>query len=144
MMLQTRPYNRTGVFSDVFREPFFADFFPKREMPLMKTDIKEEKDNYLIEIDLPGYDKSDIRADLKDGYLTVSVQKKEEKEEKDEKTNYIHRERFAGSCKRRYFVGSRLTQEDIKASFTEGVLRLTVPKEENLKLEEKNNMITIE
>lgn len=144
MMLSTRRYGR-NFFEDMFGgDPFFSDFFKKEETALMKTDIKEQDGTYLLDMDLPGYGKEDISAELKDGYLTVTAQKNQENDEKDEEGNYLRRERYYGSCKRSFYVGENIKQEDIKASFKDGVLQLQVPKAEAPKLEDKSKYIAIE
>jgi len=110
-------------FEDVFDDPFFE----RKDIKLMKTDIKEEDGNVVVEIDLPGYDKEDIKVDLEDGYLTVKAEKNEKKED-DKKGKYIRRERFMGMCSRSYYVGNSVRHEDIKANFKNGILTLTYPK----------------
>lgn len=94
---------------------------------LMKTDIKETKDGFVISMDLPGYAKEDIQAELKEGYLTVSATKNKETEEQD--AQFIRKERFQGTCKRSFYVGDYLKESDIKAGYKDGVLELTFPKE---------------
>ena len=81
---------------------------------LMKTDIKEMKDGYELEIDLPGFKKDEVTAELKDGYLTVSAETNTKKE------------------------------EDIKAEFKHGILKLFVPKKEAKPAVEEKKYITIE
>ena len=103
---------------DLFDDVFGDSFFNEGASRLMKTDIKEKKNEYIIDIDLPGYDKEDIKIDLQDGYLKVSAEKKEEKEYKHAK--YLKRERFTGMCSRSYYVGDNLKEEDIKANFKTG------------------------
>ena len=83
----------------------------------------------MIDMELPGYTKEDIQAELKDGYLTISANHTENKDEKDNKGKYLRRERFQGTCKRTFYVGEDIRQEDIKAAFQNGVLRLAVPKQ---------------
>lgn len=128
-----------NFFDDMFEFPFTKsdDAAKKQGMPIMKTDIQEHEGNYLLDIELPGYKKEDVKAELNDGYLTVSAEKNEEKEEKDKRGNYIRRERYTGQCQRSFYVGKYVTQEDIKASFEEGVLKIQVPKMEQPKVEEK-------
>lgn len=128
-----------NFFDDMFEFPFTKsdDAAKKQRMPIMKTDIQEHEGNYLLDIELPGYKKEDVKAELNDGYLTVSAEKNEEKEEKDKRGNYIRRERYTGQCQRSFYVGKYVTQEDIKASFEEGVLKIQVPKMEQPKVEEK-------
>ena len=99
--------------------------------------------NYLVEMELPGYAKEDIKADLKDGYLTITAHKNETKEEKDARGKCIHKERYTGTCNRRFYVGEDVTQEDIKAAFKDGVLTLQIPQEVQ-KQEEQPKLITIE
>ena len=127
----------------MFSDPFFSRSYDHTSAQIMKTDIHEKDGNYLVEMELPGYAKEDIKADLKDGYLTISATKNETKEEKDAKGNCIRKERYTGSCNRSFYVGDQVTQEDIKASFKDGVLALQVPKEIQ-KVEEQPKLITIE
>ncbi|WP_419726106.1 Hsp20/alpha crystallin family protein [Terrisporobacter petrolearius] len=129
-----------NMFDDMFRDPFFTNSSTTK---LMKTDIQEKDNNYILDMDLPGYDKSDIKAQLKDGYLTITAQKNTSKEDKDEKGNYIRRERYCGKCSRSFYVGENLKEEDIKASFNNGILKLTFPKEVGKK-EEEIKYITID
>ncbi len=124
MMLMPR---RNDLFDDFFRGD---EFFTKRERNLMKTDIKELKDKYVFEVDLPGFDKENINLSLRDGYLEISA--KTEREEKDEdEEKYLHSERFYGECSRSFYVGDSVTEEDIDAEFKNGILRVNVPKIED-------------
>ena len=127
----------------MFRDPFFSRPFENATSQIMKTDIHEKDGNYMIEMELPGYAKEDIKADLKDGYLTISAVRNETKEEKDAKGNCVRKERYTGSCNRSFYVGDRVTQEDIKAAFKDGVLALQVPKDVP-KAVEQPKLITIE
>ena len=120
---------------DLFDDVFGDSFFNEGASRLMKTDIKEIDDGYEIEVDLPGYNKEDIQLEIDNGYLTVTAKKDEEDEEK----KYIHKERYIGECSRSFFVGKDVKEEDIKAKFKNGTLKLTVPKkDENAKSEKKN------
>ena len=105
----------------------------------MRTDIKESDEGYTMEVEVPGVDKSDIRLDLKEGYLTISVNKSE-KQESGKKENYIHRER-SFSCSRSYYVGD-ISKDEIKAKYENGMLNVFIPKEDKKKAEESH--ITIE
>lgn len=109
----------------------------------MRTDIREKEDAYEIAMDLPGFKKEDVTAELHDGYLTVSASRSESNDEKDEKGNYIRRERYSGAYKRSFFVGKDVEQDDIHAKFEDGVLKLEIPKDVPKKVEEKK-VITIE
>ena len=132
MMMIPRKRNEFDLFDDMFRDPFFE----RKEMNLMRTDIREKGDNYIIEIDLPGYDKEDIQIEMEKGYLKVSAKTTKETDN-SENEKYIHKERFYGECSRSFYVGENLKEEDIKAAFKNGILTLTVPKEQPKKLEEK-------
>ena len=129
-----------NMFDDMFREPLCTS---SNTTKLMKKDIQEKDDKYILDMDLPGYDKEDIKAQLKDGYLTITAQKNTSNEDKDEKGNYIRRERYCGKCSRSFYVGDSIKEEDIKASFNNGILELTFPKEVPQK-EEEMKYITID
>lgn len=128
------------------------EVLPKRRCT---TDIKEYEDKYELDLELPGYKKEEIKAELKNGYLVVSAehteekktQKNEVKEEKEKteaaeeakedtpevkkeqpKPKYLCRERYYGKTERSFYVGKEISKEDIKASFVNGILTLTVPK----------------
>ena len=135
----------------IFGESLFDDFFDfpftnysYRTNDLMKTDVKDTEKGYEIAMNLPGAKKEDVRAELKDGYLTVSVSSNRNNEEKDEVGRYIRRERFSGSCSRSFYVGDEVKQEDIKAKFENGILTMIVPKQEKEKAVEENKYIAIE
>ena len=94
----------------------------------MQADVAESEDAYTVEMNLPGVKKENVKIELKDGYLIVNASTKREVTEEDKKTKYIRKERYSGSGSRTFYVGKDLTQEDIKAKFEDGVLKLTVPK----------------
>lgn len=126
---------------DLFDDMFGMDpFFERRDSKLMKTDIKEKGDKYIIDIDLPGYDKENIDLEIEDGYLKVTAKIDKNVDESDEDEKYIHKERFYGECSRSFYIGKNIKEEDIKASFKKGILTLTIPKEEQKKLEEKKKI----
>ena len=131
MMIPRR--NDFDLFGEMFRDPFFTE----NENKIMKTDIREKKDKYLIDIDLPGYDKENIKIEVEDGYLTVQATIDSNTEEKDEE-KFVRRERYMGTCSRSFYVGEDVKSEEIKATFKKGILRLEVPKkEEKQELSEK-------
>ncbi len=117
-------------FDNMFRDAFRSPFGSMNSASYMSTDIQDLGDKYQLEVELPGYEKKDLKADLKDGYLTISAERNINKEEKDEKGKFVRRERYMGSCQRSFFVGKEVRQEDIHASFENGILKLTVPKKE--------------
>ncbi|MGI6206327.1 MAG: Hsp20/alpha crystallin family protein [Anaerovoracaceae bacterium] len=104
-------------------------FFGKTSPDIMKTDIKEKDGLYLLTMDLPGFDKSDIKAELKDGYLTITAEKNEENQDKNDEKGWVVHERHSGSCSRTFYVGEDITENDIKAAFKNGTLNLSFPKE---------------
>lgn len=131
MMIPRRNGNGLDIFDEVFSDPFFGE----KENKIMKTDVKEKDGNYILEIDIPGYDKEDIQLELREGYLTVTATKNDEKE--DKKAKYLRRERFSGMCSRSYYVGDNVKEEDIKANFKNGILKVEFPKEPEKKIEER-------
>lgn len=133
---------RNNLFDEFFNDPFFNESYQNRTT-LMRTDIEDDGTNYLIDVELPGYKKENVRVELKDGYLTIYAETGSAQDEAEAARNYLRKERYSGSCKRSFYVGSQLRQEDIKAAFENGVLRLTVPKEVPKQVEE-NHYITIE
>lgn len=104
---------------------------------VMRTDIRETDNGYELDIDLPGFKKEDLKLELKDGYLTVNAETKTDKDEQDNNGRYVRRERYYGSMSRSFYVGENLTEEDIRAKFEDGILKLSVPKEQPKKVEEK-------
>ena len=113
----------------------------KMSPTLMRTDIKETDGGYELTIDLPGFKKDDVQAELKDGYLTINAQTQGESEDKDEQGTYVRKERFSGKCSRTFYVGDDVEEDDIKAKFEDGVLKIAVPKkQEQPKLEEKKTI----
>ena len=131
MMIPRRNGNGLDVFDEVFMDPFFSE----KENKIMKTDIKEKDGNYVLEVDVPGYNKENIQIELHEGYITVTATHNEEKEDKHAK--YLKRERFSGMCSRSYYVGENVNEEDIKANFRNGILTIEFPKEPEKKIEEK-------
>ena len=135
-----------NLFDDDWMDfPFEKEFFGKRNplygknaKNMMKTDIRETDDNYEIDVDLPGFKKDEINATLEDGYLTISAAKGLDKDEKDKKGKYIRQERYAGAMSRSFYVGTGIIQEDVKAKYENGILKLTVPKKQPETVEKKN------
>ena len=148
-MLRPSIFN-DNLFDDFFEFPFFDDraerkLYGHNAKNIMKTDIKEHKDGYELDIDLPGFHKDEIQAELKDGYLTISAAKQLNQDEKEKESGkYIRRERYSGSCQRSFYVGDEITQEDIKAEFKHGILKLFVPKKEAKPEVEQRKFVSIE
>ena len=112
-----------------FFDDFFDDFFTptKRAQSCMKTDILDKEDGYELQIDVPGFDKDDIKISLDNGYLTVEA--KVEKESEDKNTHYLKRERYVGASARSFYVGEDISEKDIQANYEKGMLKLMVPKQ---------------
>ena len=111
---------------------------------VMKTDVKEDENGYHLDIELPGYKKDDIKAELKEGYMTTTATKAENKDEADKKGNYIRRERYQGTSSRSFYVGEEVKEEDIKAKFEDGILKVFVPKIEAVPEVPQTKFIAIE
>lgn len=131
-------------FMDDFSFPTFPnvdkELYGKHAKNLMKTDVKETENAYEIDIDLPGFKKDEISIELENGYLTVSAAKGLDKDEEDKKGKYIRKERYAGAMQRSFYVGENLTDEDIKAKYENGILRLSVPKKPAKAVEAKKTI----
>ena len=120
-------------------DPFFDDFFDipmfdRRELRklnnMMKTDVKERDNDYVIDVELPGINKKDVNLDLRDGYLVISAHREHNMNENDKKENYIRRERSYGSFSRSFYVGN-VKEKDIDAKLENGILQIVVPKVQN-------------
>ena len=130
-----------SFFDNMF--PFDEQFFTEKKEPLygknvsrlMKTDVRETEKTYELDIDLPGFKKDEIQIELKDGYLTVSAEKGLDKDEEDKKGKYIRKERYAGALSRTFYLGEEIREEEIKAKFENGILSVSIPKEEEKKVE---------
>lgn len=142
-----------SIFGENLFDDFFSDFTrPVRSLAgcsassshMMRTDIKETGNGYELDIDLPGFNKNDVQAELKDGYLTINAAARKNTDEKDSNGKYIRRERYYGTCRRSFYVGGNVTQEEIKAKFENGILKISVPKKETKPAVEKNQYIAIE
>jgi HSP20 family protein len=131
-----------NLFDNFFDFPF--GYFSANTSELMKTDIKDSDKEYEIIMNLPGIKKEDVKAELKDGYLTINVSSNTNNDEKDSNGKYIRRERFSGSCSRSFYVGDQVTEEDIKAKFENGTLTMMIPKKEMQPAVENKKYIAIE
>ena len=124
--------------------PFDRDFWGrtnnKPTKNLMKTDIREHDAGYELDIDVPGFKQDEIKAELENGNLTISATKGANNDEQDKKGKYIRRERYAGTMQRSFYVGDDVTQEDIKAKFENGILRLSIPKKDAKAVETKKTI----
>ena len=111
--------------------------YGKHAANIIKTDIREKEDGYEVAVDLPGFKKEGIQIQLNDGYLTITAAKSLDKEEKDKEGRFLRQERYSGTCTRSFYVGPQITEDDIKAKFEDGTLRLEIPKKDPKKVEGK-------
>ena len=129
-MLLPQMFNKS-LFNDFFTEPMFNVNTTNR----MCTDIKEKDNGYELAMEVPGFDKEDLKLNLEDGYLTISAEHKTSNDKKDEDGHIIRQERYYGSTKRSFYVGDQITKEDIQAKYDKGILSIFVPKKEVKKIE---------
>lgn len=135
---------RENLLDEFWGRPYRAYGYDSGANEMMKTDVKETEQGYEMMMNLPGIKKEDVKAELKDGYLTISAVSNSENDEKDKDGKYIRRERYYGSCSRSFFVGEEVKQEDIKAKFEDGTLKLSIPKKEVKPAVEEKHYIAIE
>lgn len=135
------------LFDEMMNMSFGDDFFGERNplygkhaKNIMKTDVKENESDYEVDIDLPGFKKDEINAQLDNGYLTITASKGLDKDEQNKDGKYIRRERYAGSCSRSFYVGDDVTQEEIHAKYEDGILKLTIPKKDAKQVETKKHI----
>ena len=134
-----------SIFGESLLDDFFDDSFRRfNSGELMRTDIKETDQGYELTMNMPGVRKEDVKAELKDGYLTIGASVNKNNDQKDQEGRYIRRERYSGSCSRSFYVGENVKQEDIKARFEDGTLKLAVPKKEAKPAVEEKKYISIE
>jgi HSP20 family molecular chaperone IbpA len=142
---------RPGFFGETLIDEFFNDFshpsksalrYHSTDAGVMRTDVIESEDGYELDIELPGYTKEDVQAELKDGTLIITASHQNKIDESNKQ--FIRRERFWGTCSRSFFIGQDIKQEDIKAKFEDGILKLYVPKKKEVPQVKANNYIHIE
>ena len=119
------------LFDNVFRAPVFGG------QSLMKTDVREKDGKYILDIEMPGYKKEDVRISLYNGTLTISAESHSSNEEKDDNGRMIRQERYSGSCSRSFYVGDGIKDTDVQASFADGILKIELPTEQKKEEEEK-------
>ena len=134
--MKTYLQKRTGDVFDAI-EDFFKPMFYDEQLDSMRTDIKETDKDYQLSIEMPGFRKDEIKVSLENGYLTVSAEKNETEEEGKENSKYLRKE-CRVSCQRSYYVGDKVQEENVKAKYENGMLQLTVPKEEPKKIASKS------
>lgn len=133
-----------NLFDDFFRFPDFRIGSVDYSNQVMKTDVKEKDGLYEMTMNLPGVKKDDVKITLENGYLTVQATANSNKDEKDKDGKYIRRERYAGTCSRSFYVGDAITEDDIKAKFEDGTLKVDIPKKKSVPEVEQKKYIAIE
>lgn len=130
------PMFRDGL--DLFNDNFFRAFFGGEQMPgTFRVDVKDEGDHYLMEAELPGMKRDDVHIDVENGVMTISAETNETREENHD--NYVYRERRCGSA-RRAFNLEGINEDGITAAYTDGVLRLNLPKKVETPAPEKKQI----
>ena len=133
-MMRYNPMRRGSFGLDEFFDDMFSGV---SNTSLMRTDIREKDGKYFLDIDLPGFKKEDITISLYNGNLTIKAEHLVSDEEKDEKGNIIRQERYSGSCNRSFYVGEAIKEEDVHASFKDGILTVDFPSEKKKEEQEK-------
>ncbi len=130
-----------NLFDDFFSDPFELvvpqgrnPLYGKHAKNLMKTDVRETEGTYELDVDLPGFKKEEVKLQLKDGCLTISAEKSLDKDESDKRGKLIRQERYSGACSRSFYVGETVEPSQISAKFENGILQISIPKEEQKKL----------
>ena len=144
MLFPERRYglvNNSNLFDYLFSDPVF-NTNTTNTTNRMCTDIKEKDNGYELDMEVPGFDKEDLKLELKDGYLTVTAEHKTTNDEKDNEGHIIRQERYYGSSKRSFYIGEQREKPDIKAKYDQGILSIFVPKKE-VKQIENNQTIEI-
>lgn len=132
-----------NLFDEFFPDPFgrMTAWEPRPAQPthsLMKTDVRETDSAYELDVDLPGFQKSDVQLQLQNGYLTIHASKNDRKDQKDDNGRYIRQERYVGQCSRSFYVGDRVEKGDVAARFEDGILKISLPKAQRKELPVSN------
>ena len=139
--------NLMDMFDDFYRS-FFRGFgnadralYGKHAQNMMKTDVRETNEGYEVDVDLPGFSKDEIHLELNSGYLTISTEKSLEKRDEEKNGKLLRQERYSGVMQRSFFVGDAIREEDVKASYENGVLHLMIPKKDAAKVPERKTIM---
>lgn len=129
-----------NLFDDMFDDMFRAPAVTGNQ--LLKTDIHEKDGKYILDVEVPGYKKEDVKISLYNGNLTITAEHHESNDEKDKKGRVLRQERYSGSCSRTFYVSDAIKDTDIHASFNNGILQIELPTEAK-KEEETKKFIEI-
>ncbi len=141
MYMMLVPRKNFDLFDDFFDDPFFKG--ERSFHSMMKTDIRENDNGYVIDVDLPGFDKNNIKINVEDGYLNINA-KIDSSNNEDEKGKFLRRERYVGECSRSFYIGDDIKDNEIKASFDNGILSLEIPKKNEEEKESEKKYIEIQ
>ena len=139
-----------NLFDEFWNDPFDMDrmlprgrdpLYGKHSKNLMKTDVRETEGSYELDVDLPGFKKDEVNVELNNGYLTIEAAKSLDKDDTDKQGRYIRQERWSGSCSRSFYVGENVKPEDVHAKFEDGILRLSLPKQEQKQLPSSTSIL---
>ncbi len=147
VLVPARTNTPRSLLNTLMTDPFEAFFDTPAHSAsptLMRTDIRETPEGFELVVDLPGFKKEDVSAELKDGYLSISAQTQNETESKSESGKWLRKERFSGTCSRSFYVGEDIAEEDIHARFEDGLLKIEVPKKQPEPEPETKRVIAIE
>ena len=142
MLFPERRYglvNNSNLFDYLFSDPVF-NTNTVSTTNRMCTDIKENENGYELAMEVPGFDKEDLKLELKEGYLTITAQHNTTNDKKDNDGRIIRQERFYGSSKRSFYVGEQIEKQDIKAKYDKGILNIFIPKKDVKKIETKQTI----
>ena len=142
MLFPERRYglvNNSNLFDYLFSDPVF-NTNTTNTANVMSTDIREKENGYLLDMEVPGFDKEDLKLELKDGYLTVTAEHKTTNDEKDNEGHIIRQERYYGSSKRSFYIGEQIEKQDIKAKYDKGILNIFVPKKDAKQIEKQQTI----
>lgn len=112
-----------SMFDEFFNDSFFPAFSSAGAS--MRADIRDTEKEYIIEAEIPGARKEDIKLDLRDDVLTISVEHNEQVNE--ERDNFIRKERRYGSFSRSFYVDN-VKPEGVTAKYEDGILSVNLPK----------------
>ena len=125
---------------DLFDDFLDDGFYHSKKTELMKTDIRESKDKYMIVIDLPGFERENINISLENGYLNIHAKTQQEHNEGNE-DKFLRKERFYGECSRSFYVGEEVLEDEINAVFKNGILKVNIPKKHIPDKKEKKQIV---
>lgn len=120
------PFNLFNVFNELDKD-LFSD---SMQVNSCRTDIRDKGDRYVMESELPGFEKEDISIDIKDSYLVISAERKNSSDEKNDSDKYIRRERSYSSYKRSFDI-SDVNTDEINAEYKNGILTVELPKKKH-------------